>query len=334
MLIGATVLLAGCGGADAEPRPEPPPKLSSGIASAEDAEDAEDADGVLARADLLDGRQLELRGTDSGLCLVLSGLDEYDRQCGVAPSERVPESRRVLFTGPIAQRGRHAPLEVYGETSATVDDVRIRYSYGGRRYAHLATMLYATDRNALRQAGIARPFNYFVAELPAQARRVTATALDRRSRPIARDDYRDFHDLERKVFIAATGEKPLPMIRVRRVIQRVDKIQVPVRIRRKIGVRDGVSRSYFVSTDSPRPQVGCVTLRSAYIEKGSIGTTVRPTLDEADGEGGGSGWCPGPYLGTVVYAVSGVCPRRGLCENASPIPRRGELIARFAYRVR
>lgn len=216
-----------------------------------------------------------------------------------------------------------------------MNDVQLRYSLGSKKYLVYATMLYASDLEALRRAEIERPFGAYFAEVPEKARRVRAVAVNRGNRSIARDDYRTFlGSLPRQVVIADEKDGPLPMVRVKQRVGRFDRVRVPVEIQRRVGVRDGVRGSYYVSTDSPQRQVGCVTARADFIWSGRIGDTAGVTLDERDGEGGGLGWCAGPYLGTVVYSAVETCPRRRPCGDPSPIPIDAELVARFSYRVR
>lgn len=268
--------------------------------------------------------------------LTLAGVDRADRQCVVAPSAREPVTKRTIIAGPVAQRRGPSPLEVYGATSPQVNDVRIAYRLGSERLTTFATMLRITDREALRRAGIARPFGYYFAELPprARVRRVIAIAVVRRNRELARDDYRNFHDLPRSVVIATGPAASLPTPRVRRRVGRFAHVRVPVEIGRYLGVRDGLRHSYLVTTSSAHRQTACVNQRQAAIGVGKLGTTTTAVLDVRNGEGGPEGYCPGPYLGTVVYVQAPACPARGPCDNTSSVSRQAELVARFSYRVR
>lgn len=113
-----------------------------------------------------------------GPCLNITGLLGGTRACGRAPSERVPPGREAIGGGAIVRRSAAAPLELYGETAPNVRRVILRYQLPGGRPGHKpATLIRVTDRDALRAAGIRRPFGYFVGAVPPRARHVSAVAL-------------------------------------------------------------------------------------------------------------------------------------------------------------
>lgn len=133
----------------------------------------------LASGTLADGRTVVLsaKGTPpyEGVspCLILSGIDRDDRQCGTAPSALLPpKSEAAILSDAYAQRRRSAPLEVYGTVLPQVSDVVVADRGSGVRQRRPALVLRATDKEALRRAGISSPFGYFFAELP------RATAVD------------------------------------------------------------------------------------------------------------------------------------------------------------
>ena len=135
--------------------------------------------GPLATEPLPGGGRLELHARHDlgGPCIVIRGLPGGPRACGRAPSERVPPVRRPISRGPIVRRSAGGPVELYGETGPRVTRVTIRYI--GRRYRERtvqATLARATNRRALSAARIRRPFGYFVATVPGNARRAWADA--------------------------------------------------------------------------------------------------------------------------------------------------------------
>ena len=60
----------------------------------------------------------------------------------------------------------------------------------GERERTSATLLEATDEEALREAKLKEPFGYFVAELPSRSTAANATALDADGRPLKSIDLR------------------------------------------------------------------------------------------------------------------------------------------------
>jgi hypothetical protein len=196
-LLGAIVAfllaLAGCGGDDENiQRTEPEPQRRS---------------SELASVELADGRRVVLRsfgaGSETGPCLTLLGLDRYKRQCGRAPSERVPsQAREPILAGPTAQLTPDAPLEVYGETSPDVVRVILRYTTHGSAKEQPGVLMRVSDADTLASAGIREPFGYFLAELPSDASNVTATVFDSDGAEIGSDNYEQFRDLHPQAFIA------------------------------------------------------------------------------------------------------------------------------------
>jgi hypothetical protein len=161
----------------------------------------------LASAELADGRRVVLRsfgaGTEVGPCLTLVGLDQYKRQCGRAPSERVPShAGDSILAGPIAQLRPDAPFEVYGETSADVVRVLLRFNVNASTRQQRAVLMRVLDAETLVSAGIRQPFGYFLAELPPDAWKIRATAFDSEGDEIGSDDYDEFRDLHPRSFIA------------------------------------------------------------------------------------------------------------------------------------
>jgi hypothetical protein len=115
----------------------------------------------------------------SGPCLTITGLPGGPRQCGRAPSELGPPVTRAISGGVIVRRSPDAKLELYGATAANVRRVVLRYRLRcgapGRRRA---TLIRVEDRDALRAAGIRKPFGYFIGAVPPRARHVLAVAVD------------------------------------------------------------------------------------------------------------------------------------------------------------
>ena len=102
------------------------------------------------------------------------------------------------------RRSPDAPLELYGETLAKVEQVVLRYrlpgGWVGRRFA---TLIRVTDRSALDAAGIRKPFGYFVGTVPPRAREVYAVALDHSAQKLGRLAYdRLARDMPPRVFIS------------------------------------------------------------------------------------------------------------------------------------
>jgi hypothetical protein len=155
---------------------------------------------TLSGAYLADGRYITLRWTRdaAGACLEIVGIDDWTRACG-----RPPSAREDLVAGPTAQRSPTAPREVYGVTSAAVDRVVVRYSVGGQRLRADAVLLRAESPLQLRRAGIASPFGYYLALLPADASHVTAVALGASGKRRSKGGYRAFRDLDPHAFLSS-----------------------------------------------------------------------------------------------------------------------------------
>lgn len=125
-----------------------------------------------------------------GPCLMIAGLPGGTRGCGRAPSERVPPGRTSIDGPAIVRRFKGAPLELYGETQPNVRRVIVRYRHRERGLGQRnATLIRATDRAALRQAGVREPFGYFVGTLPPSATKAIAEARDESDRVLDRLRY-------------------------------------------------------------------------------------------------------------------------------------------------
>jgi hypothetical protein len=170
------------------------------------AHDATERDPVvLAAVDLADGRRVTLRSsTDAaGPCLTVVGLDRYKRQCGRAPSERVPSRASApIIADATAQLSPRDAREVYGATSADVAQAMLTYSSDGSVESEPASLMHITDSNALDSAGIREPFGYFIGELPPDATKISASALDSDGVELGAVDYEQFRALPPRVFIA------------------------------------------------------------------------------------------------------------------------------------
>ena len=275
----------------------------------------------LASAPMGDGRQVVLT-VSSGRCLVLSGVDEFDRQC-LYP----PPSRPRLATGPVVQKAAGAPIEVYGTADAVVERVVVSYALGGGPAAQDAVLLRTRKGAPLaRRMAIARPFAVFLAELPATARNPIATAYDSAGRVVGRDGYARIHP---HVFLGTAGPDDLPDYGAAPWAH-VDVAVVPA-------VGDGSTRDFtvaFTSLKRPRrshlerwhyvvkaatttPGAGCVNARDRVAAPPPVGRRLVTALRLADGEGGDTRWCAGRYRGRVVMVGGGV----------------RAVVARFGFRV-
>jgi hypothetical protein len=142
-----------------------------------------------------------------GPCLNIAGLPGGTRACGRAPSERVPPVRVAIGGGAIVRRSAPAPLELYGETAPNVHRVLLGYRLpnGGQRQSP-ATLIRARDRAALREAGIRRPFGYFVGAVPRRARQISAVARGSAGKVLGRLGFdRLAQSMHPTVFIAVKG---------------------------------------------------------------------------------------------------------------------------------
>jgi hypothetical protein len=146
---------------------------------------------VLGCAQLPDGRKVALLNAhrSRGLCLQIVGLDNRARECGNAPSAIVPPITRTIWFQTPAQRNESAPIEVFGATTADVATVELRYTRDGSSHETRPAFIRVTDSDVLEQVGIAEPFGYFIAELPADTTRAAATALDADGQRLGTDDF-------------------------------------------------------------------------------------------------------------------------------------------------
>jgi len=270
----------------------------------------------LASASMGDGRQVVLSNLQgrSG-CLVMSGIDEFDRQCLYAPSRRRPQVTKPLLIGPVAQKSAAAAVEVYGETSAAVDRVTVSYTLDGSPSGQDAVLLRATDPAVLDRAGIAKPFGTFVAELPSQARNPIATAYDSAGRELASDGYAK---IDPHAFIGTAGPGDLPEYNATPWAYAdadvspalgdgtTQNFRVSFTTSFRTGLIDSERRSYSVSASSTTPASGCVNGRDAGFAPTPAGSHVSTLLRLDNGEGAGTRWCAGRYRGTIKYYAPGV----------------------------
>lgn len=142
-----------------------------------------------------------------GPCIVIEGLPGGARACGRAPSERVPAVRRPIGGGVIVRRTRRSRVEIYGETTAVVKRIVLRYALPGAGLrTGRPTLIRVVSPFALSAAGISEPFGYFVGSVPAGSRRVVAEARDRFGRRLGNAHFsRLIRDMPPRVFIAAPG---------------------------------------------------------------------------------------------------------------------------------
>lgn len=290
----------------------------------------------LASAALSDGRRIAISAEPGG-CLVVTGVDAFDRRCGRAPSKREPQPRGDLMAGPIAQASPDEPYEVYGETSAAVERVRLTYRTGGGGGEQYALVLRARDRAVLRRAGIDEPFGYYFAELPPDATAIVATAYDAQGAVLASEGYANYHDLPPRAFI--NGERAVEPTRLIDVSPRVGGRFARFRLRllspRRTGVFGAQRRSYTASAASvDRRQDGvCRSDGGARFPSAPSGDLVRATI-ALEGEGSPEGWCPGRYRGTITFNRAHACPARGACDVPADAPDVRRVVGRFTFRVR
>lgn len=146
---------------------------------------------VLGCAQLPGGRRVALLNgyREPGTCLQIVGIDNRARQCGFAPSSTEPPQKphAIAFQG-IAQRNKSTPLEIFGTTSDQVTTVELSYPRNGSSHSTRAALIPVTDSETLEVAGIAEPFGYFLAELPADTSHVSATALGPDGQQLGADD--------------------------------------------------------------------------------------------------------------------------------------------------
>jgi hypothetical protein len=159
-----------------------------------------------------DGRRVELVADRDGTrpCLQIIGIDQSVRECGRAPSERVPPVDAPISPDSIAQRDPSSPLEIYGATSPDVAGVRVVYrDEGGERRTRPAYMLHAASPTTLDQAGIAEPFGYYLAELPPSTTiaDVEAFAVGAADETLGSVDYSMFHDQPLDSFISGPAQR-------------------------------------------------------------------------------------------------------------------------------
>jgi hypothetical protein len=159
---------------------------------------------VLGSTVLDDGRRVEFLGSRrAGGCLRVTGIDDKRRACAYVPSMREPPLTAPIAAEVTAQRGPAAPFEVYGPISVRVAEVVIRYRSGGRVRRMAAELVWMTDEEALRAAGIEEPFGYFLAELPAAttADDVEAVGFDASGDRLGSASFAMFADLPPCAFV-------------------------------------------------------------------------------------------------------------------------------------
>jgi hypothetical protein len=136
---------------------------------------------ALASGKAPDGRRIRIVAFSDagGPCLRILGLPGGPRQCGRAPSERVPAVRKAIGGPVIARLAPDTRLELYGETRPMVRRVGVRFRLpSGKRGRRTAAIIRVDNRDALHAARIREPFGYFIAFVPARAENVVATARD------------------------------------------------------------------------------------------------------------------------------------------------------------
>lgn len=185
LAVGVVVFVAGCGGGynGAERSPSSPenvarnPHPDCNIGA---RHPWERGTTILACGGAPDGRRIRIGAfrDAAGPCLVIFGLPAGPRQCGRAPSERIPPGP-TIGGAVIARITRESHLELYGETRPAVRRVTVRFRLpSGQRRRRTATIIRVEDRDALREAQIRKPFGYFAAFVPPQARKVVAVGRD------------------------------------------------------------------------------------------------------------------------------------------------------------
>jgi len=137
---------------------------------------------LLACGEFSRGRELQIRterdsGGRSG-CLEIYGVGGHmSRACGYVPYKRDPVPSSPITLDAIYRPTQEAPFEIYGSASPGVSAVTISYSDGNGQSDRIhATLLQVDDEAALRAARLARPFRYFVAEVPRSAVEASAAA--------------------------------------------------------------------------------------------------------------------------------------------------------------
>lgn len=114
-----------------------------------------------------------------------------DRGCRV-PAKGTSEPITADST---AQLRPTAPLEVYGATSPAAVSVTLTYTAKGRAREQQAVFMSVTDREVLESAGSRKPFGYFVGELPPDATKVTARAVEPDRTELGSVGFGHFRDL-------------------------------------------------------------------------------------------------------------------------------------------
>ena len=104
----------------------------------------------------------------------------------------------------VVRRTRTSRVEIYGETTAAVRRIVLRYGLpGARPRTARPTLIRVVSPVALDAAGISEPFGYFVGSVPAGSRRVVAEARDRFGRRLGIAHFsRLIRDMPPRVFIA------------------------------------------------------------------------------------------------------------------------------------
>lgn len=145
-----------------------------------------------------------------GPCLLIAGLRGGTRGCGRAPSERVPAATEAIGGPAIVRRSPDRPLELYGETTADVRRVVLRYRRNGRDARRReAALIEMRNPAALRAAGIRESFGYFVGSVPPGATNVSAEALAASGAVLDRFRFgRLAREMHPTVFIASKTAEP------------------------------------------------------------------------------------------------------------------------------
>lgn len=180
-VIFAAAAVTACGGAGGDAtsaRSESDPQPSNPLLRANQR-------GVeLAGVTLDDGRILSLRAyRNAGApCLILVGVGKHPRGCATPNSDAPVDAVAAL------QQKPGAPVEVFAITNSDTDAVEFEFAIEGAVRGRRAVLMRVNDRRALRGA-IQQGFGYAWAELPTDAKRITARAIGKNGRPVERADF-------------------------------------------------------------------------------------------------------------------------------------------------